>query len=43
VEEAGGRVTTARGQPLRLEKTSILASNGRIHAAVLEVVREHHP
>ena len=43
VEEAGGRVTTARGEPLRLEKTSILASNGRIHEAVLEVVREHHP
>jgi myo-inositol-1(or 4)-monophosphatase len=43
VQEAGGRVTTARGEPLRLEKTSILASNGRIHEAVLEVVRRHHP
>jgi myo-inositol-1(or 4)-monophosphatase len=43
VEEAGGRVTTARGEPLRLEKTSILASNGGIHEAALEVIRSHHP
>jgi myo-inositol-1(or 4)-monophosphatase len=43
VEEAGGRVTTAHGEPLRLEKTSLLASNGRLHNAVLEVVASHHP
>jgi myo-inositol-1(or 4)-monophosphatase len=43
VQEAGGRVTTARGEPLRLEKTSILASNGGIHEAVLEVVAALHP
>jgi myo-inositol-1(or 4)-monophosphatase len=42
VQEAGGRVTTARGAPLRLEKTSLLASNGRIHQAVLEIVQKHH-
>ena len=43
VEEAGGRVTTARGGPLPLGRTSILATNGRLHEAVLEVVRAHHP
>jgi myo-inositol-1(or 4)-monophosphatase len=43
VEEAGGRVTTARGDPLRLARTSILASNGRLHEAILEVVQGNHP
>ena len=43
VEEAGGRVTTARGGPLPLAKSSILASNGLLHDAMLEIVRAHHP
>jgi myo-inositol-1(or 4)-monophosphatase len=43
VEEAGGRVTTARGGPLPLERTSVLASNGLLHEPVLEIVRTHHP
>jgi myo-inositol-1(or 4)-monophosphatase len=43
VEEAGGRVTTARGGSLPLAKSSILASNGALHEPVLEVVRRHHP
>jgi myo-inositol-1(or 4)-monophosphatase len=43
VEEAGGRVTTARGEPLPLRKTSVLASNGRLHEEALEIVRAHHP
>jgi myo-inositol-1(or 4)-monophosphatase len=43
VEEAGGRVTTCRGEPARLGQTSILASNGLIHDEVLEVVLRHHP
>ncbi|HEX8203833.1 MAG TPA: inositol monophosphatase family protein [Isosphaeraceae bacterium] len=43
VEEAGGRVTTAGGEPLPLAKTSILASNGRLHEAILEVLRDHLP
>ncbi|MBW3600111.1 MAG: inositol monophosphatase [Planctomycetes bacterium] len=37
------RVTTARGDMLKLEKTSLLASNGRLHDAVLDVIRGHHP
>jgi len=43
VEEAGGRVTSARGGPLPLERTSLLASNGTLHQPVLEIVRTHHP
>jgi myo-inositol-1(or 4)-monophosphatase len=41
VEEAGGRVTTCLGGPLPLAKSSILASNGLLHDALLEVVRPH--
>ncbi len=43
VEEAGGRVTTARGGPLPLARTSLLASNSLLHESVLEIVRAHHP
>lgn len=43
VEEAGGRVTTARGAPLPLARTSVLASNGLLHEPMLEIVRTHHP
>ena len=42
VEEAGGRVTTCDGQPLPLAPTSILASNGPLHDAVLDIVRHHY-
>lgn len=42
VEEAGGKVTTCRGDVLPIEQTSVLASNGTLHAAVLEIVRRHH-
>jgi myo-inositol-1(or 4)-monophosphatase len=43
VEEAGGKVTTCRGGPLPIARTSVLASNGPIHGAVLEIVSRHHP
>ena len=43
VEEAGGQVTTCRGGALPLAKTSVLASNRSLHAAVLEIVRAHAP
>jgi myo-inositol-1(or 4)-monophosphatase len=41
IEEAGGKVTTAAGEPLRLEKTSILATNGLLHPAIVEIVAKH--
>ena len=43
VEEAGGQVTTCRGDALGLTKSSLLASNGSLHPAVLEIVNRHHP
>ena len=41
VEEAGGRVTDCTGLPLQLGQTGVLASNGAIHTAALEVVEAH--
>ncbi len=43
VEEAGGKVTTARGEPLEIARTSLLASNELLHEAVLKIVAAHHP
>ena len=43
VEEAGGRVTTCRGESVPLEKTTLLASNGHLHEAMLAVVEPHTP
>ena len=41
VEEAGGRVTTPAAGRSRWPRPSLLASNGRLHEAVLEIVRNH--
>lgn len=38
VEEASGRVTDVRGGPWSLDGPGVLASNGRLHAALLEVL-----
>jgi myo-inositol-1(or 4)-monophosphatase len=43
VEEAGGRVTTCRGGALPLSRTTLLASNGHVHEAMLTVVEPHVP
>ncbi|MCA1684602.1 MAG: inositol monophosphatase, partial [Planctomycetia bacterium] len=43
VEEAGGRVTTCLGDPLPLARSSILATNGHLHDAMLAVVRPRYP
>ncbi len=40
VEEAGGRVTDYGGEPNPLSGETIVASNGRIHDAMLRVIRE---
>ena len=39
VQEAGGRVTHTNGGPLDLTSASTLASNGRIHAEMLETLK----
>lgn len=43
VEEAGGRVTTCRQQELDLEQSTLLATNGLIHAELADIVERHHP
>ena len=40
-KESGGKITTCDACPLRLEKTSVLASNGLLHTAVGEIVQKH--
>jgi myo-inositol-1(or 4)-monophosphatase len=40
IEEAGGRVTDLTGGPLDLDRPAVVASNGRIHDALLAVLRE---
>jgi myo-inositol-1(or 4)-monophosphatase len=41
--EAGGRVTNMDGTPLDLGGGNILATNGRIHAEMMEVIRTVRP
>ena len=39
VEAAGGRFTTLDGGPFGIDSGTVLASNGRLHAPVLEAIR----
>jgi myo-inositol-1(or 4)-monophosphatase len=41
VEEAGGMVTTCKGESLPIAKTHLMASNGTLHPAILEIVAKH--
>lgn len=41
ITEAGGKITTASGETLPLETSSVLASNGKIHAAVQDITTRH--
>jgi len=41
VEEAGGTVTTCKGTPLPLEKSSVLATNSKLHPLILEIVSQY--
>jgi len=43
IEEAGGKVTDARGGPLPLQPSSVLATNGHLHELMLAVTTKHHP
>ena len=43
IEEAGGKVTTCRGTPLPIGRSTVLASNGYLHDRLLEIVKKHHP
>jgi histidinol-phosphatase len=39
VEEAGGTFTDLKGAPVNLDTTSVLATNGALHQAILDQVR----
>jgi myo-inositol-1(or 4)-monophosphatase len=41
VEEAGGRISDLDGQSFRLRTGRLLASNGHLHAAMLEIIGAH--
>lgn len=41
VREAGGMITTAQGEPLPIASSGVLASNGKLHADLLEIVGRH--
>lgn len=43
VEEAGGHITNCLGNDLPLAKSSVLASNGKLHNSVLKIVRGNLP
>ena len=43
VSEAGGTVTGLRGEAFTSRGGSVLASNGRLHAAMLDVIRSRRP
>jgi myo-inositol-1(or 4)-monophosphatase len=41
VAEAGGRVTNTDGGPFQSRGGHVLATNGALHQAMLDVIREH--
>ena len=41
VTEAGGQVSNANGEPLKVKKTSMLASNSRLHESMLAITKKH--
>ena len=38
MEEAGGRVSDMTGAPLDLDRPRLLATNGRVHDAMIDVL-----
>lgn len=43
VEEAGGQTSTCRGTPLGMLRSSVLASNRKLHPLVLKTIEPHLP
>ncbi|MEE2936754.1 MAG: inositol monophosphatase family protein [Planctomycetota bacterium] len=43
VEEAGGKISDARGASLQLEVGSVVASNGRLHDEMIEITSKRAP
>jgi len=42
LEEAGGKITDGKGNPLPIAKTSVLATNSRLHNSALGIVTRNH-
>jgi myo-inositol-1(or 4)-monophosphatase len=40
VEEAGGKMTNYQGEPYSIYGTTLIATNGRIHQEMIEVLKE---
>ena len=43
VEEAGGRITTCAGNELKLDQSTVLATNGQLHSQLAGIVQKFHP
>jgi len=43
ITEAGGQITDARGEPLPIGSSSVVASNGHLHDAITNITRRHCP
>ncbi|NNE00018.1 MAG: inositol monophosphatase [Pirellulaceae bacterium] len=43
VQEAGGQVTDAKGNQLPVAPSSVVASNGKLHSAMIQITSRHHP
>ena len=43
VQEAGGRISDAKGDQLPITQSSVLASNGLLHSSMLQITSKHHP
>ncbi|TWU41171.1 Inositol-1-monophosphatase [Novipirellula aureliae] len=40
VEEAGGKITDAKGDELKINPSSVVASNGKLHASMIEITSQ---
>ncbi len=43
VSEAGGKISDAKGEPLKIQKTSVAASNSHLHDDIIAITSKHHP
>ena len=41
VQEAGGKITDATGQPLRIAQSSVVASNAKLHELMITITSKH--
>lgn len=39
IEEAGGKLSDYRGRPITMDSAEVVATNGRVHSSILELIR----